>query len=102
MKLSNLAKIFKALSSEQRLAIFQMIYLHQKHCGNKTIHNGCCLGMEKSFTHACHCLKISRSTVSHHFKELVGSGLINRAKQGQSNVCSINEEAMKAIKDLFG
>src|SRR3972149_4431044 len=101
MKLSNLAKIFKALSNEQRLTIFNMIYLHQKHCSRDVPHGRCCRGLEKSFTHACSCLDISRSTISHHFKELENSGLITCSKQGQSNVCTIDEEVIKDIRKLF-
>lgn len=101
MKLSNLAKIFKALSNEQRLAIFHMIYIHQKCHKKGNSHDKCSGGMEKSFTRACSCLKISRSTISHHFKELANSGLITCSKQGQSNVCTIDEEVLKAIRKLF-
>ncbi len=101
MELSNLAKIFKALSNEQRLAIFHMIYLHQKQCMNRAAEHTCCRGMEKSFTQACQCMDLSRSTISHHFKELTNSGLITCEKHGQTNICTINEEGVKAIKELF-
>ena len=80
MELSNYSKIFKALSNEQRLKIFMMIY---KNCcapegsqiGSefrfKDESSSCCVkgGLEKAFTKICDCMSLSRSTISHHFKE---------------------------------
>ena len=101
MELTNLAKIFKALSNKQRLAIFHMIYMGIKTCpGAENPHN-CHQGMEKSFTKACQCFNLSRSTISHHLKELQNSGLITCHKRGQANICDINEDVIQAVKDLF-
>ncbi len=103
MKQSNLVKIFKALSNEQRLKLFMMIYNHHSKAADKLskCHTECCGGMEKAFTKACDCLDLSRSTISHHFKELVNSGLIKSHRQGQSFYCEVNEEAVTAIKDFL-
>lgn len=111
MKLSNYSKIFKALSNEQRLKIFMMIY---KNCcapeGTKVgsefrfkEETACCVrgGLEKAFTKICDCMSLSRSTVSHHFKELQNAGLITCEREGQTYRCRINEEAVAAIKDFL-
>jgi len=96
MKLSNAAKIFKALSNEQRLKIFLMIY---KQC--------CCSGrkgsgtLEGAFTKACGCVDVCRSTISHHIKELQNAGLIICERKGQSFCCRVNEDALDQIKDFF-
>jgi ArsR family transcriptional regulator len=45
--------------------------------------------------------KISRSTLSHHFKELENANLIVCERQGQSMHCKVNEEVIAAIKDFF-
>lgn len=110
MELSNCVKIFKALSNEQRLKIFIMIY---KGCCSPKDKRGaefriedrtCCpvAGViEKAFTKVCDCMKLSRSTVSHHFKELQNAGLITCEREGQMYRCKVNEEAVNTIKDFL-
>ena len=111
MKQSNYVKMFKALSNDQRLKIFLMIY---ERCGetnqptdSKKINvknDPCCpgvKGLEKAFTKACECMNISRSTISHHFKELQNAGLIHLERDGQSFNCSVDREAVQAIRDFL-
>lgn len=105
MELSNYVKIFKALSNEQRLKIFLMIY------GQST--EGCaagavfpseqkaCCPMEKAFTRVCDCLDLSRSTISHHFKELQNANLITCERDGQMFRCRVNEETITFLKDFL-
>jgi ArsR family transcriptional regulator len=111
MKLSNYSKIFKALSNEQRLKIFMMIY--ENCCAPKGTKRGaefrlekesCCSGnggIEKAFTKICDCMSLSRSTVSHHFKELQNAGLIICEREGQTFRCTVNEETIKSIKEFL-
>ena len=94
MEQSKLAKIFKALSNEQRLKIFSMLYK----LGKTDI---CCIAVEKGFTKACEELNISHSTISHHFKELENAGLISCTRNGQSISCKINEEALEVIRNYL-
>ncbi|MFA5339931.1 MAG: metalloregulator ArsR/SmtB family transcription factor [Candidatus Omnitrophota bacterium] len=92
MKLSDYSKIFKALSNNQRLKIFLLI------------HNECCPvegSIKKAFTKACGCMSLSRSTISHHFKQLHKAGLINCEKEGRTFKCSVNKETVKLIKELL-
>ncbi|MDD5008945.1 MAG: helix-turn-helix domain-containing protein [Syntrophorhabdaceae bacterium] len=113
MEQSNYSKIFKALSSEQRLKIFLMIY---KQCcapgdqqGGSEFKAGgdklCCAGatkvIKKAFSHACDCMKLSRSTISHHFKELQNAGLITCEREGRTFRCKVNDQAVKAIRDFL-
>jgi ArsR family transcriptional regulator len=108
MELSNYAKIFKALSNEQRLKIFVMIY---KNCcapeGSRVgsefrfKDQSCCSikgSIERAFTNICECMNLSRSTISHHFKELQNAGLITCEREGQTFRCTVNDEAVTAIK----
>lgn len=83
--------IFKALSNGQRLKLFLMIV------------NNCCPkdGYEKAFTKACDCMDLSRSTISHHLKELQSAGLITAEREGQSYRYRVNYDALKTIKKLF-
>ena len=111
MKLSNYSRVFKALSNEQRLKIFMMIY---KNCtvsdGNnikaefRFKEESCCSikgGVERAFTMICDCMDLSRSTVSHHFKELQNAGLITCEREGQTYRCHVNEEMVQAIKSFL-
>lgn len=111
MELSNYSKIFKALSNKQRLKIFMMIY---KQCCAPEDSQGksefqlkkgqCCPtqgSLEKAFTKVCGCMDLSKSTVSHHFKELQNAGLIICEREGQTFRCKVNEEAVKKLRDFL-
>ncbi len=95
MELSKLAKVFKALSNEQRLKIFLMLY------GSKGKGNVKCSSVEKGFTKACQEMNLSPSTISHHFKELENAGLISCSRTGQSITCTVNEEVLDIIKNYL-
>ncbi len=118
MKQSNLARIFKALSNEQRLKLFLMIYEgclsdpkdSGKHSGKKgskkskaesKTEKTCCGAMEKAFTAACCCMNLSRSTISHHFNDLQDAGLIKATRKGQAFSCEVNESAIKEIQQFL-
>jgi len=98
MKQSNLAKIFKALSNEQRLKIFEMIYRENQRIFQD---ESCCCGVKKAFSMICENLNISKSTISHHIKELQNAGLIECTKDGQSCICKINENVLEEIKNFL-
>lgn len=103
MKTANLAKVFKALSNEHRLELFRMIYNQSKLEEIRAAKEGkgCCEGIVKAFTKACGCLDLSRSTISHHFKELQNAGLITCTRQGQTFVCRVNDELVEAVKGFL-
>jgi ArsR family transcriptional regulator, arsenate/arsenite/antimonite-responsive transcriptional repressor len=105
MKQSNTAKLFKALSNEQRLKIFLMLYARsQKDSGKAFVDPAketCCCPMEKVFTKVCQCMSLSQSTVSHHLKALQDAGLISCKREGQKFVCTINEAAIQSIRDFL-
>lgn len=105
MELSNYSKIFKALSNEQRLKIFMTIH-EQSMKGSKKVSDfpaekSPCCPIEKAFTKMCKCIKLSRSTISHHFKELQNAGLITCKREGQMYSCIINEDTVNSIKSFL-
>jgi ArsR family transcriptional regulator len=95
-----LAKIFKALSNEPRLRIFRLLCGWQDAQAAKRAGEECC-GVEKGFTRACCSSELSPSTISHHFKELQGAGLITVERTGQSFVCTVKGEALDAVRDFL-
>lgn len=95
MKLSNLSLYFKALSSEPRLRVFLMILDAERK------EKDCCDGVLKAFSRACELLDVSRSTVSHHIKELEASGLLSCERQGQSMCCQINQTALGELREFL-
>ena len=97
MELSNYVKIFKALANEQRLVLFLMLY---KGCSEGKTCRGT-KGLAAAFTKACGCMAISKSTISHHFKELQGAGLIRTKRVGQCFHCYVNPDAVKAIREFL-
>ncbi|MDD5432667.1 MAG: metalloregulator ArsR/SmtB family transcription factor [Candidatus Omnitrophica bacterium] len=105
MKQSNYSKIFKALSNEQRLKIFMMIYEHASK-GSKEgavfpVKESICCPVERAFTKVCDCMNLSRSTISHHFKELQNAGLISCERDGQMYRCKVNMDTVNLIKDFL-
>jgi len=104
VKASNYSRIFKALSNEQRLKIFMMIYERwekEKKAAVIPAAEGECCAVEKAFTKICSCMNLSRSTISHHFKELQAAGLITCERDGQSFKCRINEDVVDSIKNFL-
>ena len=101
MKQLNITRVFRALSNEQRLKLFKMIYdcQVQKRSGKGS---GCAEGVDKAFTKACNHFSLARSTVSHHMKELEYAGLISTTRKGQFFTCEINMDAVKAIRQFLG
>lgn len=95
MELSSLTKKFKALACEQRLMLLQFLKEWEAI-------DTCCDGVRKAFTKASKELNISRSTVSHHFKELENAGLITCFRNGQAVECKVNEEAINEIRNFLG
>jgi ArsR family transcriptional regulator len=94
MKPSDTARIFKALACEQRIRVLELL----KQWGG---FGACCEGVTRAFTKASEELNISRSTLSHHFKELENAGLIVCERDGKSFNCRINEKVIKLVREFL-
>jgi DNA-binding transcriptional ArsR family regulator len=93
MNTKQLAKIYKALSNENRLEIFFNILKSDT----------------KSFESACACaiseiiqnIGIGAPTISHHLKELSNAGLIETQKEGKYLVAHVNKKLLAELKGVF-
>ncbi len=89
-RLERLAKVFRALSAPQRLALFEYL----RAAGRENEAGGCCVNELAS------AVKLSLSTVSYHLKELQEAGLICREKRGQHVWCAVRPDAFSEVRDL--
>jgi ArsR family transcriptional regulator len=95
------AEIFKALSNANRLKIFLRLISCCQPGTLTTI-------KENMEPEGCACvgelgqdLGIAPSTISHHIKELRRAGLIRMERRGQKIDCSIDPEALVALRKFF-
>ena len=93
MTTNQLAKIYKALSNENRLEIFLSIL----NCDEKNFEPGCDCTITKVMQKLC----IGAPTISHHLKELSNAGLIETKKEGKYLVAHVNKELLDEIKYAF-
>jgi len=94
----NLSPVFKALSNEHRLAIFELIRQEELKCQVR-----CC---DISEGGSCVCdiasnFGLSQSTVSHHLKELRNAGLIELEKRGVWVYCRVNHDTLREADEFL-
>lgn len=78
------AKVFKAFCDENRLEILEMLQSGEK-CACKILKE----------------LMIVQSTLSHHMKILVDSGIVTARKEGKWTYYSLSEEGTQYAKGLL-
>ena len=80
----NNAKVFKAFCDENRLMILEMLQSGEK-CACKILDE----------------MKIVQSTLSHHMKILVESGIVSSRKAGKWTHYSLSESGTQKAKELL-
>ena len=93
MNNKELAKIFKALSNENRLEIYKEIAKQEK----IDYQQKC----ECSISEVLSALKIGAPTISHHLKELLNVDLITTQKNGKFLMASINKDTLEKIREFI-
>jgi ArsR family transcriptional regulator len=88
-----LARVFKALGDENRMAIFQL--LRQRCAGGCEVSED---GANRTVTEIAKAFDLALSTVSHHLKELRNAGLIICEKQGKQVYCRVNAALLKELE----
>jgi len=93
MDSKELAKIFKALSNENRLEIYKEIAKLE----NVDYEQRC----KYSISEVLSCLKIGAPTISHHLKELANAQLITTEKEGKFLMARINKQTLQKVKEFI-
>ena len=93
MNSKELAKIFKALSNENRLEIYKEIAKQENIDYEKK--------WECSISEILSCLKIGAPTISHHLKELSNANLITTKKNGKFLIAQINKNTLEEIRNFI-
>lgn len=89
MNTKRLAKLFKALSNENRLTLYlQIVKQHEAQFQTA----GECF-----VTDIVDTLNIGAPTISHHLKELANAELIYTEKKGKYLVCKLNEQLLQEV-----
>lgn len=89
--ITSLAKVFKALSDENRIKI--LWFIHKKQCRCKG--DQCEYRDETCIKDLSRLLNITIPTISHHIKELINANLITTKKEGRWLYCKINHKAFE-------
>ena len=88
-----MAKIFKALSNENRLELY--LKIAQAHESGFEAGGKCWVSDISS------CLNIGAPTISHHIKELVNAELITTEKKGKFLICRVNKQLVSEISKML-
>ncbi|WP_429371757.1 ArsR/SmtB family transcription factor [Paenibacillus sp. DS2015] len=88
-----MAKIFKALSNENRLELY--LKIAESHEASFEAGGGLCVAEIVS------CLNIGAPTVSHHIKELVNAELVTTEKKGKFLICKVNKQIVAEITEMM-
>lgn len=96
--ISRYSSLFGALANQNRLQIYDILSgccTEESSCSTPDLLS-CCVGeLGKQ-------LDIAPSTLSHHLKELNRAGLVDMKREGKQVYCSINQETLADIRNLFG
>jgi len=91
-----LARVFKALSDENRVAVFELI---RRRCGTGCVTSQA--GVERTVSELAKEFDLALSTVSHHLKELRSAGLIVCERRGQRVYCAVDFDTLGQLEAFF-
>ena len=92
MEAKKLAKIMKALSNENRVALYMEIAKHEESDFEEP---------ECTISDIVNIFRLSAPTISHHLKELTNADLITTEKRGKYLVARINKETLAEVKHVL-
>jgi ArsR family transcriptional regulator len=88
-----LARVFKALGDENRLAIFQL--LRERCAGGCEVSED---GADRTVSEIAKEFDLALSTVSHHLKELRNAGVVICEKHGKQVYCQVNSALLEELE----
>jgi len=91
-----LARVFKALGDENRLAIFQL--LRERCAGGCEVSED---GADRTVSELAKDFDLALSTVSHHLKELRNAGLVICEKRGKQVHCRVNDLLLQELEGFM-
>ena len=91
-----LARVFKALGDENRLAIFQL--LRNRCAGGCEVSED---GIDRTVSEIAKDFDLALSTVSHHLKELRNAGVIICDKRGKQVYCRVNSALLEDLESFM-
>lgn len=91
-----LARVFKALGDENRLAIFQL--LRERCAGGCEVSKN---GIDRTVSEIAKDFDLALSTVSHHLKELRNAGVIICEKRGKQVYCRVNSALLRDLESFM-
>jgi DNA-binding transcriptional ArsR family regulator len=91
-----LARVFKALGDENRLAIFRL--LRERCAGGCEVSQD---GIDRTVGEIAKDFDLALSTVSHHLKELRNAGLILCEKRGKQVHCRVNSALLRDLESFM-
>lgn len=97
-----LAEAFKALGNPHRLALMRRLLEQSLSCSEADRPEDC--GMDPTccgFAELASELDLSKSTVSHHLKELRRSGLVERMQEGRRVYVRANRERVEKLREFL-
>ena len=92
MEAKKFAKTMKALSNENRLALYLEIAKHEESNFEEP---------ECNISDIVKMFRLSAPTISHHLKELVNADLITTEKRGKFLVARINKDTLAEVKQVL-
>jgi len=93
MDTKKMAKIFKALSNENRLELY--LKIAEAHEASFETGGECCVA------DIIACFNIGAPTISHHIKELVNADLVTTEKRGKFLICRVNEQLVTEVSNIL-
>lgn len=91
-EVKKLARIMKALSNDNRLALYMEIAKHEETDFD---------GPQCNVSEIVKIFRLSRPTISHHLKELANADLITTKKRGKFLVASINRQTLANVNQVL-
>lgn len=96
-ELTQLARIFKALGDESRLAILAGIHGREIEC---TCGDACCAEVATVSDVAAE-VAVSLPTISYHLKELVSAGLVETRRNGRRVFCRTDSAGLASAAEFI-